>query len=125
MVLIQFLSWYFIESPKAILRGLANLLYFNLNYFSIPILLKTLFSHWHRYRLSYGRGFSPSRYAEVFIFNMFSRIIGAIVRIIFIIIGVFFEIFLLGGGIFVFLVWFFLPLIIVYSFIQGIFLILS
>ena len=87
-ILISYLIWYFFDVPREILRGWKNFLFFNLNYFSIPILLKTFFSHWRQYKWSYGRGFDISRYLEAFFSNLISRILGAIMRAILIFIGI-------------------------------------
>ena len=110
-ILIQYLIWYFWEVPGKILEALRNFLLFNMNYFSIPLLFKTLFSHWRRYRWSYKGGFSPARYIEVYFSNLISRILGAIVRTVLILLGLLVEIFILLGGIIVFLGWLFLPLL--------------
>jgi len=88
-----------------------NFLRFNLNYFSISLLLKTLFSHWRKYQWSYGRGFDIKRYAEVFFSNLISRVIGAIIRFFLILIGVVAEIIIVLAGIIVFLGWLLLPVL--------------
>jgi len=119
IVAIQYLTWHFIDYPKAILKGWRNFLLFNLSYFSIPVLFKTFFSHWHRYYFSYGKGFSPSRYFEAFLGNLMSRIIGAIFRTFLIIAGVLVEILIFLGGAVIFFGWFVLPLILVFGFIFG------
>jgi len=84
-ILIQYLSWHFFDVPKDILRGWKNFLKFGLNYFSISLLFKTLFSHWRKYRWFYPKGFDIGKYIEVFFSNLISRILGAILRIFLII----------------------------------------
>lgn len=93
---------------------------FNFNYFSIGGLLKSLFSHWHKYAESYGKGFDPKRYLSVFASNMISRILGAVVRTIVIAVGLVFEIAIFVAGLIIFLVWFCLPVIVVGGFFYGI-----
>jgi len=110
-IVLQFIKWYYLDQPKAILRTWKNFLRFNLNYFSISLLLKTLFSHWRKYQWSYGRGFDIKRYAEVFFSNLISRIIGAIIRLFLVIIGIITEIFIVLAGIIVFLGWLLLPVL--------------
>ena len=39
---ISWLQWHYGESPKALAKIIINFLRFNLNFFSIPLLLKTL-----------------------------------------------------------------------------------
>jgi len=123
--LFLWLKWHFFETPKNILKAFSNFLLFNLNYFSIPLLLKTLFCHWRRYYDSYGKSFDIKRYAQVFLGNMISRIMGFIFRSITILIGIIFEILIFLSGIIVFVVWIFLPLIIIIISFSGIKLFLN
>ena len=110
-IIVQYLQWYYFEVAKEILRGWRNYLWFISNYFSISLLLKTLFAPWRRYRFSYGRGFSLKQYLSSFSFNAFSRLVGFIIRIIFIILGVISEIIIFIAGLAVFLIWLGLPII--------------
>ena len=119
-ILVSYLSWYFSDVPREILKGWKNFLVFNLNYFSIPLLLKTFFSHWRQYKWDYGRGFDLKRYAEAFFSNLISRILGAMVRSILIFIGIFCEILILIFGLIFFFGWVFLPIFIILGFIFGI-----
>lgn len=112
-IFCQYLEWHFFEVPKEILKGWKNFLLFNLNYFSISLLLKTLFSHWRRYKYSYGRGFDFGRYFEAFTFNIISRFLGAAIRSILIFIGIFVEIFIFFTGVIIFLGWIVLPLLLI------------
>jgi hypothetical protein len=118
-IIYQYLVWQFFNAPVDILKGWQNYLLFNFNYFSIQTLAKTFFSHWRRYASSYGKGFSPSRYFEAFIFNMMSRIIGAILRTFFIIAGILIEVFIAFAGGIVFIVWIILPFLVIFGFIFG------
>jgi hypothetical protein len=119
-IVVQYLQWHFIEMPKEFLRGWKNYLKFYSYFFSIPLLLKTLFSPWKRYQWSYGRGFSPTRYLETFVSNMFSRLIGAVLRITLICVGILVELFVFALGGIVFLCWLFLPAILFFTFLFGI-----
>jgi len=116
----QWLIWHYIEIPKLLLKILKNYLVFNFNYFSIPLLLKTLFSHWRRYIEFYGRGFDLKRYFWAFSSNMISRTLGAIVRIFTILTGLVFEFFILVIGILIFLFWIVLPFILIFLLVAGI-----
>jgi len=118
-VISLWIQWQFFDAPKNILKGWRNFLKFNLNYFSVQTLLKTLFSHWHRYSYSYGKKFDPGRYFEAFTFNVMSRVIGAILRTFFIIIGLLIEIFIFFSGLILFLGWIILPLLLIGSFFYG------
>lgn len=118
-ILIQYLFWQFFEVPKEILKAWRNFLKFYLNYFSIPLLFKTLFSYWRRYRWFYPRGLRIGKYLEVFFSNLFSRFLGAVMRIILIFIGLLVEIFLIFAGIIIFLGWLILPILLILGLISG------
>ena len=119
-LLIQYSVWHFKDMPKELFKAWKNYLSFYLSFFSTPLLLKTFFSPWHGLRWSYGRGFSASRYLEVFISNGFSRVVGAFLRIFIIAIGFFFEIIIFLLGLLMILTWFLLPILLVIIFLFGI-----
>lgn len=118
-IIVLYLEWFFVDVVKGILGAWKNVLKFNLNYWSVPLLLKTLFSHWRRYRYSYGKGFDPGRYLEVFSFNFISRIMGFVMRTFFIFAGLFSEVFIFFTGLFILLFWISLPILLVLGFIYG------
>jgi len=112
--------WHFIEVPQSLLRAWRNFLRFNINYFFVPQLLKTFFSHWRGTAEHYGRGFDPKRYLEVFFGNLISRLLGAFVRAGVILIALVFELFIFILGILILLIWLFLPLLILILILGGI-----
>jgi len=116
---IQYIEWHFFDAFNEIYTGWKNFLLFTFNYFSIDLLLKTFFSHWHKYSLRYGKSVSPSWYFEVFVFNMMSRIIGMVLRVFMIIIGTLAEVSVFVFGISLLVVWVTLPLILFIGFLFG------
>jgi len=119
-IFLQVIIWQFFDVPREILKAWKNFLWFNLNYFSIPILLKTYLSHWHKYHYPYGKIFEVWINIETFTFNMMSRIIGAILRTFLIILGMAIEILILIIGLIIFVGWFLLPIFLLVGFIFGI-----
>lgn len=115
----QWVFWQFFEVPGNILKAWKNFLLFNLNYFSIPLLLKTFFSPWRRYKWSYGKGFDIKRYLEAFFSNLISRILGAVMRSFLIFIGFLVEIFIVFAGIIVLLGWLALPILLIFGIYHG------
>ena len=118
-IFFLYLQWHFIDRPKSILKGWGNCLKFNLNYWSVPVLLKTFFSPWRRYRYSYGKGFDLKRWVEAFSFNMISRTIGAIMRSFLVVAGLATEIIVLLAGVAVFLSWLALPVLLALGIFYG------
>jgi len=108
-ILTNWLIWQFWETPGKIVQAWKNILKFNLEFFSVSLLLKTLFSYWHQYRWYYPKGFDIGKYLEVFFSNMISRILGAIVRIIFIILGLITEVFIFFAGLIIIFFWIISP----------------
>ena len=111
-IIVMWISWHFYEMPKFLFSVWRNCLLFGLNYFSIPLLLKTLFSPWRRYNWFYPKGFDVKEFFNTFISNTFSRILGAMCRMVLIIIGVVAQIFIFVTGFAVIFLWFLIPFII-------------
>lgn len=109
-IFFRYWYWYYIVQPKALLRAWWNFLVFGNSFFSIPLLLKTLFAPFHLYFVSYGRGFDLKVWLEAFFSNLIFRTIGAMVRIVVILLGILFEIFVFIAGAVIFLSWLVLPL---------------
>ncbi len=116
--------WHFKEAPIEIYRAWVNFLIFNFEFFSIGVLLRTLFSPWERVSEGYSGGISNiSENIQVLILNGFSRILGFLVRIIFIIIGILFQIAVFICGLFIIVFWFIFPFLIVFGIFISFFLI--
>ncbi len=111
--------WHYHDALQDIILKWKNILRFNLNYFSISFLLKTFFSPWRRYKLSRGRGFDFGKFAEVLVFNTFSRFMGMIMRTVVIISGVLLQIIIVALGFLVLVFWIFFPLLIFLGIIMS------
>jgi hypothetical protein len=118
-IFFSWMLWHYSCAIKDIYSGWKDLLLFNLHYFSIPFLFRTLFSPWRRYKFSFGRGFNISKIAEVIVFNAFSRLVGAFLRIIVICFGIITETFIFLMGIFTFFCWLILPAITIWGIILS------
>jgi len=118
-IVFQALVWQFYDVPLGIMKGWKTFLLFNLNYFSVPTLIGTYLSPWRRYRSDYGQIFEVWKNFETLVFNLMSRIIGAILRTFFIIIGIITEIIIFFIGWMVLFVWVISPIILIAGFIFG------
>lgn len=110
-IIISWFFWHFYEAPKFLLKVWKNFIQFSADFFSTPLLLKTLFSPWRRYNWGYPRGFDIKGYFETITSNVFSRLIGAICRVFLIIAGLVFQICVVLFGVIVFMVWLLLPML--------------
>ena len=109
--------WHFSEVPDFLLGVWKNYILFASNYFSLPVLLKSLFSPWRRYRWKYPKGINIGEFFSTLISNSFSRLMGAMMRIILILVGILFQVFVLIAGLVIFLLWIFIPFIAIAGFL--------
>lgn len=110
------LKWHFLESPKIFVSIWKNYILFSINYFSLILLIKTFFSPWHKYKWDYPKVFDIAEFFNALISNFFSRIIGALIRLVLIFVGLIFFISILFVGLVLFLIWILIP----FEFIAGI-----
>lgn len=116
-IFIEWFIWQFYEMPAFIWQIWNNYFLFALNLFSLPQLLKTFFAPWRRYNWQYPKAFDIKEFFNTFISNVFSRILGAFIRSILIIIGIIFQIFVVVAGFAIFASWLLLPFLIVGAFL--------
>lgn len=121
----RFLEWFFVREPRLILHTAESFLLWAWKYFSIGYFLPRLFSPWHRDISFYGRGFDFKRFFHTLGWNLISRVLGAIMRLVVMAVGIVAEGGILAFSAAVFLVWFVLPLLSLALFIVGIFTLAS
>jgi len=112
-IVFSWFVWQFVEMPGFLLSVWKNYILFALNYFSLPILLGSLFAPWRRYRWKYPKGLDIGEFFSTLISNTFSRFMGAIMRLALIVTGAVFQIFVIFAGLVVFLLWILVPFIII------------
>ncbi|MFA6297087.1 MAG: hypothetical protein WC629_00835 [Candidatus Paceibacterota bacterium] len=118
-IIPDYFYWHYRYGGKDVQDFFKNIVWFLWNFFSVGLLMKTLFVPWQRLR-EYGRKGDLWSYVEAFIITTLMRIIGAGMRLIFITIGIIATSIVLVIGIVVSLVWFIIPLLMVGGFITGI-----
>ncbi|PIP32078.1 hypothetical protein COX24_00180 [bacterium (Candidatus Gribaldobacteria) CG23_combo_of_CG06-09_8_20_14_all_37_87_8] len=123
-IIIQWFKWHYIDAFKGLAKAWGNFLWFNLEHFSVKGLLKSLFSYWRGDKSSYGRGFDPRVFLTSFLFNLISRILGAIMRTTVILFALTLEGIIFGLGVVILLIWLLLPFstIITLFYLIGVFL---
>lgn len=109
-----FFSWFFIRVPFREIPHLAgNFLHWAWQYFSIGYFLPRLLEPWHRDITAYGRGFDLKRFLRVLVWNLISRVIGAILRAVLILAGLLVELILFVTAVSVFIFWLVLPAVVI------------
>lgn len=115
----NFFIWYYNQGIHELLEIWKNFLLFFWRYFSIWELIKTLFSPWRKdVSMKTWRGFNPQKMVELFIANIFSRIIGAIVRIFVILSGLVFFLVTVFFGLFIVVIWIMIPFVVSFLLIK-------
>ncbi|MBI1985055.1 MAG: hypothetical protein HYS60_03070 [Candidatus Wildermuthbacteria bacterium] len=119
LIFARYFQWHFIIMPLEILKGWKNIFLFAVNYFSLPLLLKTLFSPWRRITWQGAKGFDFSAFFENLAGNFMSRILGFLIRLAIVAAGLLGLSIVILGGIGAFLSWIALPAAILFSLLYG------
>lgn len=114
-IIIEWLNWQFYEMPRFLFEVWMNYFNFASDIFSVRLLLRTFFSPWRRYNWRYPKGFDVTEFFNTLISNTFSRFLGALMRIVLIITGILFQIFVALAGLIIFIGWLLLPFIIIFG----------
>jgi len=115
-----YLSWHYTRAYVAIWRIVNNSIWFFYHFFSIPLLLKTLFHPWKNIVEKKKQGFDMNHIAERVAVNGLMRIVGIIIRLVTVTIGICFCIATFISGLVFTIFWFCAPLISVLSLIVGV-----
>ncbi|OGZ44628.1 MAG: hypothetical protein A3C84_04685 [Candidatus Ryanbacteria bacterium RIFCSPHIGHO2_02_FULL_48_12] len=83
-IFFEYMSWHYGPGVHEFLQAWKNISAFVYQFFSVDMLLKTFFQPFKRMQEDYTRGFDPSGYAETFIVNAMMRVVGMVIRAVFI-----------------------------------------
>ncbi len=115
-LIARWLSWHFRIAPAKIIEVWTTFIKFNLTFFSVKILFKTLLSPWKKISEPYSNSFTEiSKNLETLILNIFSRLIGFSIRVPIIIIGLLSTFLLFILGFLTLFVWLVFPVFILLS----------
>ena len=121
----DYLSWHYTRAYSDIFHIWRNLTYFIFHFFSIPILLRTLFSPWKRVVAEREtRGFDLKDYLSTKLVNLIMSLVGAVMRLVLIAIGLVCTGVVVVGGLIFFVLWSILPLVVLSLISAGITLII-
>ena len=123
-VILRYIVWHYSRAFEDIVRIGLNFLWFVYHYFSIPNLVKTLFSPWERLHEKYLSVFRFEDWLGALATNTIMRIVGAITRIFTIILGFICIALLFFLEIFFIVVWPLIPVFILGLIVKGIFLVI-
>ncbi len=85
---VHYILWHYSRGFTDVFTGWRNILWFVWNYFSIGLLLRSLFSPWRALsEEKRGTGFDLAEYLSNLLINTIMRAVGFFIRLIFIVIG--------------------------------------
>lgn len=115
-----FLQWYFFEIPSKIKKIWGNYLWFFARLFAIGKMFREFFAPWKGLALKREkRAFELGDAFSALLGNIFLSMIGAVARLLFIIIGLAVELLALMAGIFAYAAWLLFIPAIFYCLVKG------
>lgn len=116
---MEFLFWHYGEGLNIYIKKWLSYFDWIIHYFSLPLLIKTLFAPWKRLVIVDKKpGFDFKRFFETVTFNLISRIIGAIVRFTLFWVGLVLFVVIFFGGISGLIIWMTLPFLGIPTFLR-------
>lgn len=119
----DYLRWHYTLAWRDLILISRNFLWFSYHFFSLPVLVRTLFAPWRRLNEAYPVGFDLGGFLSALFINMLMRLIGFWLRTIMIIVGLAVCLLLFLFSLAVFIVWLFLPFLLLTAMLLGLVLI--
>lgn len=110
---IDYFLWHYYRAPGEAFHIWQNLMWFIIRLFSIPPLLRSLFSPFRRMTEERKDKWDIEELMGVIIVNGISRVLGAILRLIIILIGILALTLLLMGIVLFYIFWFAAPALVI------------
>lgn len=114
-----YFKWHYGRGFADVIGVWRNFLWFTLHFFSVPLLIRTLFSPWQRLHEEYKKGFDLENFFGTLLVNTLMRILGVIIRLIFIIIGIIMFFVVAIAGLLFLVFWTIAPFAIIVIFLAG------
>lgn len=123
-VFFNYVGWLYSAGIKEYLIAWANFHWFLFHFFSIDILLRTMFAPWHRMREQGGRGLDIEAMLARTAVNLILRAVGLVVRSALIVAGLVSEIILFITAFSVFIVFILSPILVPLLIMSGLLLVI-
>ncbi len=116
---VSYFVWHYTKAYVQLFSVWRNYFHFILQFFSVGLLLRTLFAPWKRIVDVYQGGFHIEEYFATILVNLFSRVVGFSIRVPLILIGLVLSgCMLMGLGV-LYIYWTLFPLIICGLIVTG------
>jgi hypothetical protein len=119
IIILRFWGWYYTRALKGLVMTWKNFIIFVREYYSIPLLLRTLIAPWRRDITRRPRGLNIKKLFEALVFNLISRGIGLLIRSITVVIGLVCLIGVIVLGFLALIVWLVLPALLAFFIVVG------
>ncbi|MFA6475814.1 MAG: hypothetical protein WCV68_00195 [Candidatus Paceibacterota bacterium] len=121
-IIVNYLIWHYTRAVLEFSHIYKNILSFLINFFSIPVLVRSYFAPWRRMGEDYTKDIFHDfeDVVAVFVVNFIMRIVGVVMRTVIIIAGLLFVIIVALFYPVLLIVWLLLPLILVVLAMLGI-----
>lgn len=111
LFLPYYIRWHYGRALKDFYSNWLIFIEASFTYFSVSLLLKTLFAPWKRLQDEYKEGFHPKEFFQTAIINFIMRLVGFVCRGAVIILGIFVTTTIFIAGIFSFFLWLLFPIV--------------
>lgn len=118
-ILHHYFLWHYSRAFLEIFHVWINLLWFVVHFFSLPLLLKSLFSPWKRIVEPRGKLLDFEDFAGFVIIGLLSRVVGFFVRFTVIMTGSLVLLLTVVGGIFAYVFWLVAPVVLIGGLLVG------
>jgi hypothetical protein len=119
LIVPYYIRWHYSQALLDMEQNFRNFLKFIYNFFSIHLLLFSLFAPWERMNEGYAKGLDIEAFFGTLVTNTIMRIIGALVRTIVIIFGIIFLLLACICVVVATVTWLIMPAIIMFLFLFG------
>ena len=111
MLAMALVSWWYTAAWSGMVRRVEHRLNSVLSFFSVGLLLRTLFDPFRQISAGMSQGAGLDAHMRAWFDRSFSRVIGFIVRSIFIVVGILSAVFAMLLGVIVLIIWPCIPLL--------------
>lgn len=124
-VSLHYFAWHYTRGWRDLTKVGSAFMQAIWHYFSIGLLLKTFFSPFRRIRMTVDNKLDFEELASTFVTNLLMRFVGMLFRMLIIAAGLFASLLFLIGWILSYIVWLFLPPVLIYLVLYSFVLILT
>jgi hypothetical protein len=112
LIVPYYTRWHYTRGIREFVENWVDFVWFISKFFSLGLLLKTLFSPWERMNESYGGRFDIANIIQTFTVNLLMRAVGFVIRVVVLAVGFASIIVATLLGLILFVVWLAFPVII-------------